>query len=134
MINIIVASHGNLAHELVNTAAMIAGHQQGVFSLGLQPDDTPDTLAGRLGDVLQSLDGQDILILVDMLNGTPFNMAARTLHRPNIECVTGVNLPILLEAVLTREDGDVSDLAARLEEAGPQTIRNLRPLLKKPVE
>ncbi len=132
MINIVVISHGLLAQELLRSASMIAGDAEGVYSLGLQPGDTPEDFGQKLDELLQKNIGEETLILIDILSGTPYNLAAQKLVQPGIECITGVNLAMLLEAILGRSGAkSVYELAAHITEIAPETIKNLRPLLKR---
>jgi PTS system mannose-specific IIA component len=129
MIHIIVVSHGRLAEELVNSAAMIVGEIKDVESLCLFPDDSADSFRQKLDKLVNGLKDQEVLFLVDLHSGTPGNLAAGYLQNTNIECVTGVNLPMLLEAVFLRERVSASELAKKLVDIGAGSIKNLRPLL-----
>ena len=42
MIEIIIASHGNFAEELLRSAELIAGEQKNVRTFGLHPGDSVD--------------------------------------------------------------------------------------------
>ena len=130
MINIIVVSHGNLADALIETARMVAGTVDSVYAVSLLPNDTPDIFSNKLNSILSVLQERETLILIDMFSGTPSNIAAGLVLNENIECVTGVNLPMLLEAILTREGISVHELAGYLSETGIHSIKNLKTLLK----
>jgi mannose/fructose/sorbose-specific phosphotransferase system IIA component len=133
MINVVVVSHGDLADALIRSAQMIAGESGDVFGISLSPGDTPEAFGARLNAQLDALDGQETLVLIDLFGGTPYNVAARQLLRPGVECVAGANLPMLLEAVMSREAADsVTELAAGIAQQGKESVINLGPLLKKP--
>jgi len=65
------------------------------------------------------------------LGGTPYNVAARQVLKGNVECVTGVNLPMLLELVTSCDHASLPELAEAITRAGQQSIKNLGPLLNK---
>jgi len=130
MINIIVVSHGNLADELINSAKMIIGECDSVFGVSLQPDETPEAFTEKINSIMVDLAGQEMLILIDMFSGTPSNIVARLVVNKNVECLTGVNLPMLIEAILSREGSDVRELATLIAEIGTQSIKNLKPVFK----
>jgi mannose/fructose/sorbose-specific phosphotransferase system IIA component len=133
MINVVVVSHGDLADALIRSARMIAGEFSGVYGVALFPGETPEVFGARLSAQLDALAGQDTLVFIDLFGGTPYNVAARLLLRPGIECLTGVNLPMLLEVVMSREATEsVSGLTANIAQQGKESIINLGPLLKKP--
>ena len=43
-----------------------------------------------------------------------------------IECFTGVNMPVLMEALTERESMTIEELTAYLEETSQGTVANLR--------
>jgi PTS system mannose-specific IIA component len=129
MINILVVSHGNLASELIKSAEMIAGDAQNVFAVSLFPGESPETFEAKVNDVMNKIDREDTLILIDIFSGTPYNITARQVLKENVECVTGVNLPMLIEAMLSRDGFTVKELAESITQSGMDTIKNLKPML-----
>ncbi len=63
-----------------------------------------------------------VLVLCDLLGGTPFNVASAISRRsPRIVCISGVNLAMAVEAALA--DGDLDDaLVERLLATGRDAI------------
>jgi len=106
MFNIIVATHGNLGHNLVETVKMFTGETSNLAAVSLLQGSGPDTLSKDLKDSINKCDkNEGVLILVDLMGGTPGNSAIKLmLEEENITVVTGVNLPMLLEAILSREN------------------------------
>lgn len=132
MINIVVVSHGDLGDALIRATEMIAGPTEGLFAVSLLPGESPEGFGGKLTTALEGIQGQETLVLIDLLGGTPYNVAARQVLKANVECVTGVNLPMLLELVMTREDAaSLSELAEGIAQKGQESIRNLGPLFRK---
>lgn len=131
MINIVVVSHGNLAEELIKSAQMIGGECENVYSVTLHPGDDPETFGKKVDATMEKLGDQETLILIDIFCGTPYNITSRQVLKDNIECVTGANLPMLVEAMLTREDTTVSELAEAITNAGVESVKNLKPLLRR---
>jgi len=131
MINIVIVSHADLGDALIRAAEMIAGSTEGLYSISLLPGDSPARLAERLEAMLRKLEGQETLVLIDLLGGTPYNVAARQALKENIECVTGANLPMLLELVMSRDDVSLPELAERIAQAGRESVKNVGPLLNK---
>jgi mannose/fructose/sorbose-specific phosphotransferase system IIA component len=131
MIHIVIVSHGNLGKSLIESAEMIAGELEDISTVSLLPDENLDTFGQKLGEHLDTLGDQETLVLVDLFGGTPCNVAAQAMQRPNLESITGVNLPMLLEVVLSgRAQSDSADeLAAMAEVAGRKSIKNIRELL-----
>lgn len=122
---IVVASHGQLAGAMLGSAAMICGPGEDVIAVGLTPDQTPEAF----GDVLRSAmgtDGRPVLVMTDMVGGTPHNVAAvvcRAAASPSREvaCVSGLNLAMLLEALVSTQSLDRAAIG-RLVTAGRDSI------------
>ena len=130
MINILLVSHGNLSEQLIKSSEMIAGPAEDVYALTLQPGDKPEDFAQRVDDTMAKIGDAEVLILIDILCGTPYNITARQVLKDNVECVTGANLPMLIEAILSRDGMTVSELAESITTVGADSVKNLKPFLK----
>ena len=42
--------------------------------------------------------------MVDLLGGTPYNASSMEMENSNINVITGLNMPMLLEALLFRDE------------------------------
>ncbi|KRL61801.1 PTS system, mannose fructose sorbose family, IIAB component [Lactobacillus psittaci DSM 15354] len=105
MVGIVLASHGAFAEGISQSAEMIFGKQTNFGSAILKPDEGPDDVRKKMEDVIASFDNQDeVLFLVDLWGGTPFNQANKLLeeHGGNWSIVTGLNLPMVIEALTQR--------------------------------
>jgi len=131
MINIVIVSHGELGDALIRAAEMIVGPIERVFSVPLLPGESPEGFGDKLATALQEIEGEETLVLIDLFGGTPYNVAARQVLKPNVECVTGVNLPMLLELVMSRDSASLSELAESITQAGQESVKNLGPMLGK---
>jgi mannose/fructose/sorbose-specific phosphotransferase system IIA component len=127
---IVVVSHGSVATSLLQAVEMIAGPQQGIYAVEIAPGESPEDFAAELDALLGSIAPDPVLILVDLVGGTPYNVAARHVVGDRFECVSGANLPMLLELVMSRGDFVLAELAATAESAGRAAIRNLGPQLR----
>jgi molybdenum cofactor cytidylyltransferase len=120
---IVIVAHGDLGEALVRAAEMIMGPQADLFAVSLWPEDSPAALEEKLLATLQQAGQRPALVLVDLLGGTPFNVVARRLPEGHIACVTGVNLPMLLDLLAVRDEGlSPAELAARAVRSGRDGI------------
>ena len=131
MINVILISHGDLGAALLQAAEMIAGPAEAVQMVSLYPGEAPETFGEKLDAAMAGIDGQEILILIDLFGGTPYNVAVRQVLKDNVECVTGANLPMLLEVLLSRDTASLAELADSITQAGQESVKNLGPMLCK---
>lgn len=117
MIGVLVVTHGGLGSEMVACAENVVGKQASVLSLGLTGSESPDGFEGRLVKSLTALDSPaGVLVLSDMLGGTPCNVCLRLARDPgrHFELVTGVNLPMLITALANRHYMPLAQLAQKL--------------------
>jgi PTS system mannose-specific IIA component len=131
MTQIVLMTHGEFGDELLRSAEMIVGPQDGVYSVSLLAEESPEDFGTKLGAVLQGIGNEDILILIDLFGGTPYNVAARWVRKSHIECVSGLNLPMLIEVLTMRDSSTAAELAEVATQVGKESIRNLGPLLGK---
>lgn len=105
MVGIILASHGEFAKGILQSAAMIFGEQQNVAAVVLEPSEGPDDVKAKMQAAIASFDSQDeVLFLVDLWGGTPFNQANSLFeaHKDKWAIVAGMNLPMVIEAYASR--------------------------------
>lgn len=105
MVGIILASHGEFAQGILQSGSMIFGEQENVQAVVLMPSEGPDDLKKKLTHAVEALTDQaEVLFLVDLWGGTPFNQANSLLeaHQDKWAIVSGLNLPMLIEAYSAR--------------------------------
>ena len=126
MIGIIIISHGILADGLLESSKMLCGENESVISVKLEPTDSPDMLRENLKAAIDEVDGgKGILILADIPGGTPANQSVFLQnHRDDIEVITGVNLPLLVEAIMIRDQMSLPLLLKHLLVIGKESIES----------
>ena len=105
MVGIIIASHGEFANGILQSGEMIFGEQENVKAVTLMPSEGPDDVKAKMKEAIASFDNQDeVLFLVDLWGGTPFNQANSLFeeHKDKWAIVAGMNLPMLIEAFASR--------------------------------
>lgn len=105
MVNIILASHGEFANGILQSAKMIFGEQDNLETAILTPDEGPEDLKAKLDQAVASFgENAEVLFMVDLWGGSPFNQAS-LIHQEmpdRTAIVAGLNLPMLLEALGSR--------------------------------
>lgn len=122
----IVVSHGDFAHGLKMSVEMIAGPQEKLYSVSLEPSEGTEDLVRKLQEVTQKLnDFEEVIIFVDLLGGSPGNTSvANYFVDSRFQFISGVNFPMLLTALLD-ETMDVEGLIA----TGQEGIVNIRTMV-----
>nr|WP_314079484.1 mannose/fructose/sorbose PTS transporter subunit IIB [uncultured Leptotrichia sp.] len=115
MVGIIIASHGEFAAGIKQSASMILGETEGLESVVFMPSEGPDDLYGNIQKAIEKLGTEEVLFLVDLWGGSPFNQSNRFFEE-NPEkraIVAGLNLPMLLAALSEREDYNTAHEVAK---------------------
>lgn len=132
-IAIIIGTHGTAAEQLLKTAEMLLGEQDNVAYIDFVPGENAETLIEKYNGKISELDTSGgVLFLVDTWGGSPFNAASRiAVDKDHYEVVTGVNIPMLVETFMSRDDNPSFDeLVALALETGREGVK----ALKKPAE
>ncbi|CQR24012.1 PTS system sugar-specific transporter subunit EII [Streptococcus varani] len=98
---VILLGHGHCASGYLSSLEMIAGKQEHVEAIDFSDSMTSQELEEKLEVSLVNED--EVLILCDLLGGTPFKLAAARALRSEtqtIEAISGLNLSMLLEVAL----------------------------------
>lgn len=101
MVGIILASHGDFANGILQSSSMIFGEQENVKAVTLMPSEGPDDIKAKIEQAIASFENvEEILFLVDLWGGTPFNQTNSLFeeHKDKWAIVTGMNLPMVIEA------------------------------------
>lgn len=130
MVGILITAHGGLAAGLIDSASMIVGESEFLKAESLQIEDSPEAFRDRLAKSVQELDqGDGVLVLADLFGATPANSALCLLDS-RVEVLTGVNLPMLLEAIVRRET-PLRELVRSILESARGGIINAGNMMRK---
>jgi len=128
MLGIVLISHGGMAEGMVDSAKLFFGDtiEQLAF-VSLKMEDNPDDFQASLTKAITEVDtGEGVIVLADLLGGTPSNRAAYVASE-NVQVITGMNLTIFLELLGLRLSGAVD--VNKLIEIGQSGIVSLNNLL-----
>ena len=128
-LGVVVVTHGQLATELVNSAEMIVGDLPNFAAVSIgwheDVDHAREEIGAAIARVQASAGGAgepvNVLVLTDMFGGTPANLAV-THVTPQVEVITGVNLPMLIKLARPQKAADLPALAREIREHGRNAI------------
>ncbi|EAR7790431.1 PTS mannose transporter subunit IIAB [Salmonella enterica] len=133
-IAIVIGTHGWAAEQLLKTTEMLLGEQENVGWIDFVPGENAETLIEKYNAQLAKLNtSKGVLFLVDTWGGSPFNAASRiVVDKERYEVIAGVNIPMLVETFMARDDDPSFDeLVALAVETGREGVKALK---AKPVE
>ena len=127
MVGIILASHGGFADGIYQSGEMIFGKQENVAHVILKPDEGPDDVRVKMEKAIASFDDdEEVLFLVDLWGGTPFNQANNLVeqHKDKWAIVAGMNLPMVIEAYASRFSMNTAhEIAAHIIETAKEGVK-----------
>lgn len=128
MIGIVLISHGNFAEGLLDAAKMITGEVEQIACISLQPKDDIDQLVERIREAVNQVDDDEgVLLMVDLFGASPFNASGRLVlaQQDRLELITGMNLPMLVEILVSREGLDLEGASQMALDAGKSGVSRL---------
>ncbi len=122
MVGVIICTHGNSAPELLKSAEMICGKQENCQTVSFKEGESLEQLKSEISEKISQLKGT-VFCLTDLKGGTPFNTLVSLLKsNPEMEIITGVNIPMLLELFINRSQLEKEELLSGIMEAGKTGI------------
>ena len=126
---VVLVSHGEFAPGLHKAVNMLAGEErEDVLSTSLVNGMGADEFAENVKQVL-SVVGEDdeIILFADIVGGAPLATTANVLLETGLlaktRMVGGMNLPLVLTCVLSKDDEETSELIDELIEGAREQIK-----------
>ena len=126
MIGIVVITHGRLSEVLADTASLIMGPQPDLKAVTFSARESLDNLRQKVQEATEPFRETGCLVLTDILGGSATNICAELLSQDWIRILTGVNLPMVMEAVSQRGSLDLLTLARKVHGGGVKGIIDLK--------
>ncbi len=135
MIGLIVVSHGTLSEHLVSAAFLILGEAKDVKAITFLARESLEDLRKKTSEAAKEFTTDGCLIFTDIMGGSATNVSIEIMKsREDVFVVTGVNLPMLIEAINNRETTDLKTLAEQVSNSGVRSIINLKDYFEKRVK
>ena len=126
MVDLVFVAHGRLAPEVKNSLMMVYGEIPNIHPVEFLANEGFDTVKGKIADLLPQLGGK-VLILADLFGGTPYNaacaVAMETELDSQIEVISGLSLPLALEAEVLSTSDDLDLIKTQLLDMAPGIVR-----------
>jgi len=105
MKGIVLASHGPYAQAALESVKLFVGDVANLEVLTLNTEDNPEDFKQKLEAAIRHQDHHEgVLLITDIPGGTPSNAGLMIAsHYPKLEILTGLNMMMLMELILTRE-------------------------------
>lgn len=128
MIGVLVTSHGNLCKEIINSAEMITGKQDYIWSVALDEEGIDlyeKKLINKLDEIMSLCEA--VIIMADITNATPYNCSLKYLMKnetnKNLFLISGYNLAVIIELLISRSYTDnIEDLLKNIIDSGKKSM------------
>lgn len=133
MVEVFLISHEDVSESLLRSAELILGNQKNVYTYSLKRGEDIEIFGEKINEKIEELKNEKILILTDMFGGTPSNVIAANLKKYDFKCISGMNLPMLLDALLLRDDDslEIEQLAERCLKTGKEGIIDIKKMISE---
>ncbi len=119
----LVVTHGQLGQELVAAAQAIVGEISYIVAVSIGWNDDVNESKKKIEQAVQEVDqGKGVIILTDMLGGTPSNLSLPLLKTNELEIVTGVNLPMVIKLANQSGSDSLLELVTKVKKQGQSHI------------
>src|SRR5699024_9309544 len=103
---VIIATHASLCEGYLDACRLILDSEfQAVDSLPFKANMATEEYEEKLQGLVEQSSAQPLLILTDLLGGTPTNIAAKYSHQKNLQIITSINLSFVIEVLMNQENG-----------------------------
>ncbi|AKG40510.1 PTS N-acetylgalactosamine transporter subunit IIA [Streptococcus suis] len=112
---VIVVAHGQFASGILTSLKLIAGEVENIEAIDFSEGMSAQELKARIKSAI--LGEREVLILTDLLGGTPFKVSvelATEQKEQNVVVLSGLNLAMILEANFSRLTDDLEQLVGKL--------------------
>ena len=95
MTGIIVTGHGTFPEGILSAVSLVAGKPDNTQAVNFEMGQSSEDLKDSMAKAMESLEGDEVLILADLVGGTPFNTAAalrKARADKRIKVIAGVNM------------------------------------------
>lgn len=120
---VVMVSHGEFAPGLHSAVKMMTGDRDDVLSTSLKDGMSADEFAANFEKLVSGFTAEDeVVLLADILSGSPFTNALNVLDQkglmPNTLVIAGMNMPAAITAVLMKDNMDLDMLKETLLSEG----------------
>lgn len=132
---IVLVGHGHFATGIYSSLQLIAGDQENVEAIDFVEGMSADELKQKI--LLAISNEEKVLILSDLLGGTPFKVSSTIMGENPIKTMnvlSGLNLAMLMEAVFARMANGFDEVADKAVVAAQSGVVNGKELFSTDVE
>ena len=133
MVGAVLVTHAFIGRELIATVGYLLGNVDGIVAVSIDANVDVFKARTRIWEAMKQVEqGDGVLIMTDLFGGTPSNLALSFLVNPNVEVITGVNLPMTLTFCTRRSGMKLRELAKAVRLSGTRSVARAKDLMEPP--
>ncbi len=129
-LEILLLTHGDWGKYIIDAGKMIVGNVDRVSQISLNPADTFEEFYEKVENKVSEMK-EGSLIITDIFGGTTTNVAAKLSLSYKINIISGLNAPLLFEALLNIDSIDEDSVLDSIVEEGRDSCKNILKELRK---
>ena len=129
-LEILLLTHGDWGKYIIEAGKMIVGNVDRVSQISLNPADTFEEFYEKVEKKVSEMK-EGSLIITDIFGGTTTNVAAKLSLSYNINIISGLNAPLLFEALLNIDSINEEKVLDGIVEEGRDSCKNILKELRK---
>ncbi len=129
-LEILLLTHGDWGKYIIEAGKMIVGNVDRVSQISLNPADTFEEFYEKVEKKVSEMK-EGSLIITDIFGGTTTNVAAKLSLSYNINIISGLNAPLLFEALLNIDSINEDKVLDGIVEEGKDSCKNILKELRK---
>ena len=127
---ILLLTHGDWGKYIIEAGKMVVGNVECVSQISLNPSDTFEEFYEKVEKKVSEMK-EGSLIITDIFGGTTTNVAAKLSLNYKINIISGLNAPLLFEALLNIDTIDKEETLDNIVEEGKDSCKNILKELRK---
>lgn len=132
MKGILLLSHGTLCQGMISALEVLGFAAEQVKAVPLFVDSELGAYTRSVSDAIDELDtGEGVLVIADLLGGTPFNRVCELLSTKHIALIVGMSMPMCVTALDLRDSETLESLAEQCVQEGRSGALNALSLLEE---
>lgn len=133
MVKLIISGHGEISTGILSAVRMIFGENDDVVAVPFKKGEGLEDIKKHYESTLKNYPTEnEFLFLVDLFGGSPYNAAIQlAFGNESIDIVTGVNLPMVLEALGMAQTSSLRKIVQHLKETNAESFKAFSDQTKK---
>ena len=132
-LEILLLTHGDWGKYIIDAGKMIVGNVDRVSQISLNPADTFEEFYEKVENKVSEMK-EGSLIITDIFGGTTTNVAAKLSLSYKINIISGLNAPLLFEALLNIDSINEDSVLDSIVEEGRDSCKNILKELRKMIK